>query len=62
MALRLKYAGFAPERIEVIREYDRLLTEIGSDETPAFLSGHTLPCSTWRGEISKHTDVKAFYE
>ena len=46
MALRLKYAGFAPERIEVIREYDKLLTEIGSDETPAFLMRHTPPCST----------------
>ena len=47
MALRLKYAGFAPERIEVIREYDRLLTEIGSDERHRHsLCRHTLPCST----------------
>ena len=62
MALRLKYAGFAPERIEVIREYDRLLTEIGSDETPAFLMPTYTTMFDLRGEISKHTDVKAFYE
>lgn len=62
MALRLKYAGFAPERIEVIREYDRLLTEIGSDETPAFLMPTYTAMFDLRGEISKHTDVKAFYE
>ena len=62
MALRLKYAGFAPERIEVIREYDKLLTEIGSDETPAFLMPTYTAMFDLRGEISKHTDVKAFYE
>mgnify|MGYP000391146808 CR=1 FL=1 len=62
MALRLKYAGFDPERIEVIREYDRLLTEIGSDETPAFLMPTYTAMFDLRGEISKHTDVKAFYE
>ena len=62
MALRLKYAGFAPERIEVIREYDRLLTEIGSDETPAFLMPTYTAMFDLRGEISKHTDVKALYE
>ena len=62
MALRLKYAGFAPERIEVIREYDKLLTEIGSDETPAFLMPTYTAMFDLRGEIGRHTDVKAFYE
>ena len=43
-------------------EYFKLLTEIGSDETPAFLMPTYTAMFDLRGEISKHTDVKAFYE
>ena len=32
MALRLKYAGFPAERIELVRDYEKLLGEIGADE------------------------------
>lgn len=62
MALRLKYAGFTTDRIEVIREYDGLLEQVGTDETPAFLMPTYTAMFDLRGEIAKHTDVKAFYE
>ena len=62
MALRLKYAGFAVDRIEVIRDYDQLLAAVGADETPAFLMPTYTAMFDLRGEIGKHTDVKAFYE
>ena len=62
MALRLKYAGFTTDRIEVIREYDALLEQVGADETPAFLMPTYTAMFDLRGEIAKHTDVKAFYE
>lgn len=62
MALRLKYAGFDPARIEVIREYDRLLGEIAADAAPAFIMPTYTAMFDLRGEIGKHTDVKAFYE
>ena len=62
MALRLKYAGFPSDRLEVIRDYDRLLGEIGADETPTFLMPTYTAMFDLRNEIAKHTDVKAFYE
>ena len=62
MALRLKYAGFTTDRIEVIWEYDALLEQVGADETPAFLMPTYTAMFDLRGEIAKHTDVKAFYE
>ena len=62
MALRLKYAGFAADRLEVIRDYEALLTEVGADDTPAFLMPTYTAMFDLRGEIGKHTDVKAFYE
>lgn len=62
MALRLKYAGFVSDRIEVIRTYEELLDAVGADETPAFLMPSYTAMFELRGEIGKHTDVKAFYE
>ena len=62
MALRLKYAGFDPARIEVIREYDKLLGEIAADAAPSFIMPTYTAMFDLRGEIGKHTDVKAFYE
>ena len=62
MALRLKYAGFAVDKLEVIRDYETLLTEVGADETSAFLMPTYTAMFDLRGEIAKHTDVKAFYE
>ena len=62
MALRLKYAGFTSDRIEVIREYGALLEQVGTDKTPAFLMPTYTAMFDLRGEIAKHTDVKAFYE
>ena len=62
MALRLKYAGFPAGRIELIRDYEKLLSEIGADAAPAFIMPTYTAMFDLRGEIGKHTDVKAFYE
>lgn len=62
MALRLKYAGFKADRLEVIRDYDKLLGAVAADETPAFLMPTYTAMFDLRNEIGKHTDVKAFYE
>ncbi|MDO5142509.1 MAG: MurT ligase domain-containing protein [Eubacteriales bacterium] len=62
MALRLKYAGFATDRLEVVRAYPALLEAIGADDTPAFLMPTYTAMFDLRAEIGKHTDVKAFYE
>ena len=62
MALRLKYAGFQTDKLEVVRSYDQLLGEIAADETPAFLMPTYTAMFDLRSEIGKHTDVKAFYE
>lgn len=62
MALRLKYAGFPAERIELVRDYEKLLGEIGADAAPAFIMPTYTAMFDLRGEIGKHTDVKAFYE
>ena len=62
MALRLKYAGFPAERIELVRDYEKLLGEIGADAAPAFIMPTYTAMFDLRGEIGRHTDVKAFYE
>ena len=62
MALWLKYAGFQTDKLEVVRSYDQLLGAIAADETPAFLMPTYTAMFDLRSEISKHTDVKAFYE
>ena len=62
MALRLKYAGFAVDKLEVFRDYEELLRAVGADDMPAFLMPTYTAMFDLRGEISKHTDVKAFYE
>ena len=38
------------------------LEQVGADETPAFLMPTYTAMFDLRGEIAKHTDVKAFYE
>ena len=62
MALRLKYAGFPAERIELVRDYEKLLGEIAADAAPAFIMPTYTAMFDLRGEIGRHTDVKAFYE
>lgn len=62
MALRLKYAGFPPERLEVIDGYGRLLDELGGSDTPAFLMPTYTAMFDLRSEIGRRTSVKAFYE
>ena len=62
MALRLKYAGFDTDKLEVIRDYPALLEAVGAEETPAFLMPTYTAMFDLRGEIGRHTEVKAFYE
>ena len=50
------------DKLEVFRDYETLLTEVGADDIPAFLMPTYTAMFDLRGEISKHTDVKAFYE
>ena len=47
---------------ENIRDYEKLLGEIAADAAPAFIMPTYTAMFDLRGEISKHTDVKAFYE
>lgn len=62
MAVRLKYAGFAVDKLEIIRDYDMLLGKIGADDVPAFIMPTYTAMFDLRSEIGKQTDVKAFYE
>lgn len=62
MAVRLKYAGFAVDKLEIIRDYDMLLGKIGEDDVPAFIMPTYTAMFDLRSEIGKQTDVKAFYE
>ena len=48
--------------LEVVREYETLLDRVGADETPAFLMPTYTAMFDLRNEISRHTDIKAFYE
>lgn len=50
------------DKLEVFRDYETLLTEVGADDIPAFLMPTYTARFDLRGEISKHTDVNAFYE
>lgn len=62
MALRLKYAGIPEERIEVVREYDRLLDELSADDTPSVIMPTYTAMFDLRAQIGKRTEVRAFYE
>lgn len=62
MALRLKYAGFPLDRLEIVREYNALLDAVGADDTPAFLMPTYTAMFDLRNEIGRRTNVKAFYE
>ena len=42
--------------------YETLLDRVGADETPAFLMPTYTAMFDLRNEISRHTDIKAFYE
>ena len=54
--------GFPAERIELVRDYEKLLGEIAADAAPAFIMPTYTAMFDLRGEIGRHTDVKAFYE
>ncbi|MBR5951587.1 MAG: DUF1727 domain-containing protein, partial [Actinomycetaceae bacterium] len=62
MAVRLKYAGFATERIEIVRDDDDLLDVLSGSETPTFIMPTYTAMFDLRTAISKRAEVKAFYE
>ena len=62
MAVRLKYAGFAPQRLEIMRKDDDLLDALSSSETPTFIMPTYTAMFDLRSAISKRAEVKAFYE
>lgn len=62
MAVRLKYAGFAPERLEIMRKNDDLLDALSTSTTPTFIMPTYTAMFDLRTAISKRAEVKAFYE
>ena len=62
MAVRIKYAGIAPEHIEIERDYEKLVSGLEKQSLPVFIMPTYTAMFDLRGEIGKHTDVKAFYE
>lgn len=62
MALRLKYAGFNPQRIEVMSSDDALLDALSVSETPSFIMPTYTAMFDLRSAVSKRAAVKAFYE
>lgn len=62
MAVRLKYAGFDSQRLEIMRKDDDLLDVLSSSETPTFIMPTYTAMFDLRSAISKRAEVKAFYE
>ena len=62
MALRLKYAGFPEERLEVIHSYTNLLDALSGSETSAFIMPTYTAMFDLRKEIGRRTKLKAFYQ
>lgn len=62
MAVRLKYAGFEPERLEIMRKDDDLLDALSQSPTPTFIMPTYTAMFDLRTAISKRAEVKAFYE
>lgn len=62
MALRLKYAGFDADNLQIIQEYKDLLDAASADETPTFFMPTYTAMFDLRGEIGKRTSMRAFYE
>ena len=62
MALRLKYAGFPAERIELVRDYEKLLGEIAADAAPAFIMPTYTAMLELREVLIKHCGGAEFWE
>ena len=62
MAVRLKYASFPTERLEIMRSDDAILDALGESETPTFIMPTYTAMFDMRTAISRRTELKAFYE
>ncbi len=62
MALRFKYAGIPEEKIFIDEDYEKLITDIVSDPTPAFIMPTYTAMLEIREVFSKHYNYKDFWK
>ena len=62
MALRLKYAGVAAERMEIIHDNTRLIDEMCKSENKVFIMPTYTAMLALRGQLQKRLGGKEFWE
>lgn len=62
MAVRIKYAGVAPERIEIERDYERLVSALGKQNLPVFIMPTYTAMLELRETLIKHCGGAEFWE
>ena len=62
MALRLKYAGVDPQRMEIIHDYGRLIDEMCRSEDRVFIMPTYTAMLTLRSQLQKRLGGKEFWE
>lgn len=62
MAVRFKYAGFAPEKIHVIKDYDKLIEAIENQDNPCYIMPTYTSMLDLRDHIVKKYGLKEFWE
>ena len=62
MAMRFKYAGMPTDKIEVIRDYGRLVESLIQEGKMVYIMPTYTAMLELRGTISKHYGFKAFWE
>ena len=62
MALRLKYAGVDPQRMEIIHDYARLIDEMCRSEDRVFIMPTYTAMLTLRSQLQKRLGGKEFWE
>ena len=62
MALRFKYAGVPEEKIQVIKDYGKLIEETVSQSAPAYIMPTYTAMLDLREKISKTYGFKDFWE
>ena len=62
MAMRFKYAGIPEEKIEVIKDYDKLIDRFTSQDCPVYIMPTYTAMMDLRAIISKRYGYKNFWE
>ena len=62
MAVRFKYAGFSLEKIHVIKDYDRLIEAMESQENPCYIMPTYTAMLDLRDRISKKYGLKDYWK